>query len=187
MTTVNYPTAAKTDYPHLEETYNELRNERTALSAELGELIKPVNEKKELMDAYVTDHMVNLTPPQLAGLENKTEAWAPKIMQLNVPEANIVDRCESCHMGTREPVKLTVASMSLKGKKPDDYARAFTSHGDPELLKTHDPEKFGCTPCHQGNGRATTSIARGTYEHWLWRYSQGKRRSQAAGPASPRT
>src|SRR5580765_8300478 len=172
VTTVNYPDGSKKtyDYPHLEETYNELRNGRTALSAELGELIKPVNEKKELMDAYVTDHMVNLTPPQLAGLENKTEAWAPKIMQLNVPEANIVDRCESCHMGIREPVKLTVASMSLKGKKPDEYARAFTSHGDPELLKTHDPEKFGCTPCHQGNGRATTSIekAHGTYEHWLW-------------------
>jgi cytochrome c2 len=171
-TTVNYPDGSKKiyDYPHLEETYNDLRNERTALSAELGELIKPINEKKELLDAYVTDHMVNLTPPQLAGLENKTEAWTPKILQINVPEANIVDRCESCHMGIREPVKLTVATMSLKGKKPDEYARAFTSHPDPKLLQTHDPEKFGCTPCHQGNGRATTSIekAHGTYEHWLW-------------------
>ena len=29
---------------------------------------------------------------------------------------------------------------------------------------------FGCSPCHQGNGRATTSIekAHGNYEHWLW-------------------
>ena len=171
-TTVNYPDGSKKiyDYPHLEETYNDLRNERTALSAELGELIKPINEKKELLDAYVTDHMVNLTPPQLAGLQNKTEAWAPRILQINVPEANIVDRCESCHMGIREPVKLTAATMSLKGKKPDEYARAFTSHPDSELLRTHDPEKFGCTPCHQGNGRATTSIekAHGTYEHWLW-------------------
>jgi DNA repair exonuclease SbcCD ATPase subunit len=45
VTTVNYPDGSKKtyDYPHLEETYNELRNERTALSAELGELIKPVN------------------------------------------------------------------------------------------------------------------------------------------------
>jgi len=43
------PTAAKQKYnfPQLEETYNELRNERTSLSAELGELIKPVNEQKE--------------------------------------------------------------------------------------------------------------------------------------------
>jgi cytochrome c551/c552 len=158
------------DYEELEKTYNDLKNERTALSAELGELIKPVNEKKELMDFYITDHMVNLTPSQLAGLQNKTEAWAPKILQINVPEANIVDRCESCHMGIREPVTLTAAAMSLKGKKPDDYAHAFTSHPEPDLLKIHDPEKYGCSPCHQGNGRATTSIekAHGTYEHWLW-------------------
>jgi cytochrome c551/c552 len=172
ITTVNYPDGSKKtyDYPHLEETYNDLRNERTALSAELGELIKPVNEQKAKLDAYVTDHMVSLTPPQLMGLLDKTEALTPKIMQINVPEANIVDRCESCHIGIREPVKLTAASMSAKGKKPDEYARAFTTHRDPELLKTHDPEKFGCSPCHQGNGRATTSIekAHGTYEHWLW-------------------
>jgi cytochrome c551/c552 len=172
VTTVNYPDGSKKtyDYPHLEETYNELRNERTALSAELGELIKPVNEQKAKVDAYVSDHMVSLTPSQITGLLDKTEAMSPKILQINVPEANIVDRCESCHLGIREPVKLTVASMSLKGKKPDEYARAFTSHHEPELLKTHDPEKFGCSPCHQGNGRATTSLekAHGTYEHWLW-------------------
>jgi len=172
-TTVEMPDGKKKsfkDYEELEKTYNDLKNERTALSAELGELIKPVNEKKELVDFYIADHMVNLTPSQLAGLQNKTEAWTPKILQINVPEANIVDRCESCHMGIREPVKLTAAAMSLKGKKPDDYARAFTSHPEPDLLKIHDPEKYGCSPCHQGNGRATTSIekAHGTYEHWLW-------------------
>jgi cytochrome c551/c552 len=172
VTTVKYPDgSSKTyDYPHLEETYNELRNERTALSAELGELIKPVNEQKAKLDAFLSDHMVSLTPAQLAGLLDKTEASSPKIQQINVPEANIVDRCESCHMGVREPVKLTAASMSVKGQKPDRYARAFTTHHEPELLKIHDAEKFGCSPCHQGNGRATTSIekAHGTYEHWLW-------------------
>jgi cytochrome c551/c552 len=168
------------NYDELEETYNDLKNERTQLSAELGELIKPVNEKKTLMDSYVTDHMVSLTPLQLTNLQNGVEAWTPKIRQINVNEhsanleredsANIVDRCESCHMGIREPVKLTAASMALKGKKPDEYARAFTSHPEPDLLKVHDPDKFGCSPCHQGNGRATTSVekAHGNYEHWLW-------------------
>jgi hypothetical protein len=168
------------DYDELEKTYNDLKNERTQLSAELGDLIKPVNEKKELTDSYVADHMVNLTPSQLTNLVNGVEAWTPKIRQINVIEhnadivredsSNIVDRCESCHMGIREPVKLTAASMSAKGKKPDDFARAFTSHPEPDLLKIHDPDKFACTPCHQGNGRATTSVekAHGTYEHWLW-------------------
>ena len=172
VTAVEYPDGSKQKYnfPQLEETYNALKNERTALSAELGELIKPVNAQKEKLDAYISERMVNLTPSQLAGLQDKTEAWEPKILQINVPEANIVDRCESCHMGVREPVKITAAAMSLKGKKPDEYARAFTSHPEPDLLKTHDPDKFGCSPCHQGNGRATTSVekAHGNYEHWLW-------------------
>ena len=172
LASVTFPDGSKKsyNYPQLEETYNELRNERTNLSVELGEAIKPVNEQKEKLDAYVSDHMTNLTPSQLAGLQNKTEEWTPKILQINVPEANIVDRCESCHMGIREPVKITAAAMSVKGKKPDEYARAFTSHPEPDLLKIHDPEKYGCSPCHQGNGRATTSVekAHGTYEHWLW-------------------
>ena len=172
VSAVEYPDGStqKYNFPQLEEAYNSLRDERTRLSAELGDLIKPVNEQKEKLDAYISEHMVNLTSSQLAGLLDKTEAWDPKIVQINVPEANIVDRCESCHMGIREPVRLTASSMSLKGKKSDDYARAFTSHPEPDLLKTHDPEKFGCSPCHQGNGRATTSVekAHGNYEHWLW-------------------
>jgi cytochrome c2 len=169
---VEYPDGSKQNYNYdqLEETYNGLKNERTRLSAELGEVLKPVNEDKEKLDAYLSEHMVDLTPEQLRGIQNKTEAWDPKIVQVNVAEANIVDRCESCHMGIREPVKLTAASMSAKSQKPDEYARAFTSHPEPDLLKTHDPDKFGCSPCHQGNGRATTSVekAHGNYEHWLW-------------------
>jgi len=168
------------NFDALEETYNDLKNERTQLSAELGELLKPVNEKKELMDTYLTDHMVSLTASQLQNLQNGVEAWTPKIRQINVNEhaadleredsSHIVDRCESCHMSIREPIRITAAAMSSKGKKPDEYGRAFTSHPEPDLLKTHDPDKFGCSPCHQGNGRATTSVekAHGTYEHWLW-------------------
>jgi len=169
---VEFPdgTKHKYNFDQLEEAYNDLKNERTKLSVELGELIKPVNEQKEKVDAYITEHMVDLTPPQISGLQKKTEALEPKILQINVPEANIVDRCESCHLGIREPVKLTVAAMTPKGKKPDEYSRAFTSHPETDLLKIHDAEKYGCSPCHQGNGRATTSVekAHGTYEHWLW-------------------
>jgi len=173
LSTVEYPdgSKAKYNYAQLEETYNELRDERTKLNAELGEVLKPVTEASTQMSAYVSEHMVELTPTQIDGLEKKTAEWDPKIVQINVAEANIVDRCESCHMGIREPLRLTSASMMAKGeKKPDEYANAFVSHPEPELLKIHDPDKFGCSPCHQGNGRATTSIekAHGNYEHWLW-------------------
>ena len=37
-------------------------------------------------------------------------------------------------------------------------------------MKYHPLEKFGCSPCHGGNGRALDTVekAHGRYEHWLW-------------------
>src|SRR4051812_5146332 len=171
--TVEFPDGSKKKFTfqQLEEAYNEIRDERTKLSLELGDVLKPSTEARARMDEYVTDHMVDLTPAQIDGLKKKISDWDPTIVQINVAEANIVDRCESCHMGAREPLKITAAALTAKGeKKPDEYANAFVSHPEPELLKIHDPDKFGCSPCHQGNGRATTSVekAHGNYEHWLW-------------------
>src|SRR5581483_5894971 len=42
--------------------------------------------------------------------------------------------------------------------------------GSKELLKIHDPDKFGCTPCHSGNGVAVASVtkAHGYNKYWLW-------------------
>ncbi len=132
--TVEYPDGSKQQYTfgELEETYNSLKDQRAKLNAELGDTLKPVTQAKAALDEYANDHMVDLTPAQIAGLEKKTEDLDPSIQQINVAEANIVDRCESCHMGAREPVKLTAASMSAQGaKSPDDYAKAFVSHPEP--------------------------------------------------------
>ena len=86
-------------------------------------MLKPVTAAKAKMDEYITDHMVDLTPEQIRRAEEEDADWDPTIVQINVAEANIVDRCESCHMGTREPLKITAASMTAKGeKKPDEYA-----------------------------------------------------------------
>ena len=170
---VEFPDGSKKqfNFEELERTYNQIRDERTKLSLELGDTLKPVTDARAKLDEYVTDHMVDLTPAQIDGLKKKISDWDPTIVQINVAEANIVDRCESCHMGAREPLKITPAAMTTRGeKKPDEYANAFVSHPEPELLRIHDPDKFGCSPCHQGNGRATTSVekAHGNYEHWLW-------------------
>jgi cytochrome c551/c552 len=171
--TVEFPDGKreKFTFPQLEEKYNEIRDERTKLSLELGGVLKPVTAAKAKMDEYISDHMVDLTPQQIQGLKKRATDWDPAIVQINVADANIVDRCESCHMNTREPLKVTAAAMTAKSEKqPDEYAKALASHTEPELLQIHDPEKFGCSPCHQGNGRATTSVekAHGNYEHWLW-------------------
>ncbi len=170
--TVEFPNGSRKKYnfAQLEEEYNGLKDERAKLSAELADLLKPITEAKTKLDQYLSDHMTTLTPEQIRGLQNKIADWDPRIMQINVADANIVDRCESCHMGAREPLKITPAVMSTPHHKPDEYARAFVSHPEEDLLKIHDPEKFGCSPCHGGNGRGTTSVekAHGHYEHWLW-------------------
>jgi len=56
VATVEFPDGSKQKYtyPQLEEAYNELRDERTKLSVELGDVIKPVNEQKTKLDAYVS-------------------------------------------------------------------------------------------------------------------------------------
>src|SRR5205823_12339234 len=140
----------------VDQAYTDFRNHPTPLTTELGQMLQRVTGKKELMDSSRTDHMVRLTASQLLSPRNSVHSLTPAIRQINVNEhaanleredsAQIVDRCESCHLGIREPVKITAAAMSLKGKKPDEYARAFTSHPEPDLLKVHDPEKFGCSP-----------------------------------------
>ncbi len=116
----NFPTAARRDFTfprNWRRTYNEIRDERTKLSLELGDVLKPVTAAKAKMDEYISDHMVDLTPQQIQGLKRRATEWDPAIVQINVADANIVDRCESCHMNTREPLKITAAAMTAKGRE----------------------------------------------------------------------
>ncbi len=153
-------------------TFDELQAEFNRLQARKGELLlqkadvlKPVSALQHQVSTYVSDHMIGLTVEALQGLLAKLDNFNVEIRQINNPDAGIVDRCESCHVGIREP-----ASMTRKDMGGDAMAGAFTSHPDMELLKIHDPEKFGCTPCHNGSGMELDSVekAHGFHEHWLW-------------------
>ncbi len=72
------------------------------------------------------------------------------------PKARI-DRCQTCHLGWKDE---TMA----EARQP------FALHPVPELLKIHNPEVFGCTPCHRGQGTALTAgMAHGDGDHyWEW-------------------
>ena len=73
--TVEFPDGHKEkyDFRQLEEKYNELKDERTKLNAELGDVLKPVTAASTAMSAYVADHMVDLTPTQIEGLQREDE------------------------------------------------------------------------------------------------------------------
>jgi Cytochrome c len=152
----------KYTFTELESLYNDLRDEKARLTADLIELTKPANEARKKRDDYLQEHLVGLTDQQVGLLVDKMGKFDFKIQQINVANGAVVDRCESCHLGTREPLTLTAKAM--------DGNEVFVSHPNRDLLKTHDPERFGCSTCHGGNGRGTTSVdkAHGRYKHWLW-------------------
>lgn len=149
-------------YDQLEGEFERLKALKADALAERVSILKQANDLRKQRDEYLADRMLGLTEQQVNALLRKMDSFRVEIKQINVPEYNIVDRCESCHAGIREPLVLT--------KKDVGGEEAFVSHPEKELLKIHEPEKFACTTCHNGNGRATTSVERGhgRYEHWLW-------------------
>jgi len=149
-------------YPAIEAEYLGLQRRRAELQAERVRLAEPANAIRQRRDAYLQDQLFGLTEQQVAGLINRMENFTSDIKQIHLNDIDLVDRCESCHLGIREPVELTREAMGGEA--------AFTSHPSPDLLQIHNPERFGCTGCHNGNGRATSSVVKGhgRYKHWLW-------------------
>lgn len=162
------------DYASLEKLYNDLRDRKAEALGRKAEKLKVPTELAKKRDDYLKNHLAGLGPTQIDGLKNKMAKFDYSILghQISVNEYNIVDRCEVCHAGIREPLDLKPEDLAPggPGKTPDAFARAFVSHPNRELLQIHNPDKFGCSGCHWGNGRATTSEVKGHGQHrfWLW-------------------
>lgn len=149
-------------FDDLERRFVDWKAREAQLTAELAQLTAPVRDMRRRRNEYLGDRLAGLNPQQIEGLLRTTENTPVEIRQIHVEEAGLVDRCESCHLGVRQPLPLTAADMGGKG--------VFVSHPSRELLAIHNLDRFGCTPCHNGNGLATASIekAHGNYKHWLW-------------------
>ena len=167
-------TTQKMNYEQLEKLFNDLRDGKAKLLGQKADLLKESTELGKKRDDYLKHHMTGLGPTQIDGLIRKMDQFDYSILphQISVNEFNIVDRCEVCHVGIREPLDLRPEDLAPggPGKKPDSLARAFVSHPNREILQIHTPDRFGCASCHWGNGRATTSDVKGHGRHkfWLW-------------------
>ncbi|MBL0059617.1 MAG: c-type cytochrome [Elusimicrobia bacterium] len=81
-----------------------------------------------------------------------------RIRQLMAPPLDRYDRCVTCHLGY-DPV-LSPANQTPYADLP--YAAKAN-----EVHRTHAPEKYACTVCHEGQGLATTvQAAHGRVRHW---------------------
>ncbi len=165
----------------LNETFTSIMAQRAVLVAKRGEIDKPAKDAREELAQYTSEHLPGLSSTSLESLQHSMADFDENIIQINVSPpgaslnnlggAGLVDRCQSCHVATDQkyvPPQLTLTKADLGMAKSNDAP--FTSHPDLMLLQFHPLEKFGCSPCHGGNGRAINSVQRGhgRYEHWLW-------------------
>jgi cytochrome c551/c552 len=174
------------NYAQLEKTFNDLREEKAKFLGEKAELLKEPIELVRKRDDYVKNQVSLLPQKTIDDLIRKNDnSFDYSILghQINSNEYGIVDRCEVCHLGTREPLNIKASDMAPDGpgKKPDELARAFVSHPRKELLQAHNPEKFGCSSCHGGNGRATTSVVKGHGRHKYWLYPMYEKENTESG------
>jgi mono/diheme cytochrome c family protein len=85
----------------------------------------------------------------------------PNMEQYFLTGLDRVDRCTTCHAGLEDP-------------RMTDQPEPFTTHPG-RYLEFHDPARFGCTICHDGQGRATeTADAHGTVPFWDHPLLEGK-------------
>ena len=77
------------------------------------------------------------------------------IQQIYLGRLKSIDRCINCHMGVENPL---MADAEIPHKQHSG-----------NYLKDHPVDKFGCTICHYGQGRATTikeAHGKGRDTHW---------------------
>lgn len=83
--------------------------------------------------------------------------YTPKVRQIILTDLNLTDRCNSCHVGFDNPGM-------------NESPLPFMVHSG-DYLRNHSAEKYGCTICHGGQGRALAKVeAHAQAEGIHWEY-----------------
>ncbi|HHT9133290.1 MAG TPA: c-type cytochrome [Candidatus Avalokitesvara rifleensis] len=159
--------------PHIEQINAKIAADQVRkkeLRKELAETARRKDKLQEELQKYQT---------QLANVQRFREALKKErveIKQVVNGEIGLVDRCHSCHAGINrsefdeapEPFKSHPSVVTLPPLGP--------GLGERGILNVHPIEIFGCTPCHRGQGYATTAAykAHGDLEYWDYPMLQGE-------------
>ena len=148
--------AAEAERDRIENEMAEIRLGVKEWTDQVAELSKPKERIRQRMKSYVLFSFDGFAVPKI-----------PKIDQVVLPEFDHgnfgtpllrVDRCQSCHIG--------IARGGF-----EDEPHPFRTHPDREAIFTpHPPEKFGCTPCHEGQGPAVNSLEQAHGEVQFWEH-----------------
>ncbi|HEY4613134.1 MAG TPA: c-type cytochrome, partial [Bacteroidota bacterium] len=129
--------------------------------AELDIVINKYKDEADRLDAELVSTYANVN--SLALKVERARAMPVAVHQVMMNDFEFtpfqeikarIDRCQTCHAGWAEPLM-------------EDAPQPYSKHPLPELLAKHNPESFGCTPCHRGQGPALTAgFAHGDDDHY---------------------
>lgn len=132
---------------------NKLKDELAEKQKRMKFLAVEIDKNKKELESFMSP--LKKLQDSLTSLRKKRPSI--QVSQLNVKELKRVDRCMSCHV-------------NIEGEKNVLNEQPFKTHpGSYLFLKNHPVKRFGCTVCHEGQGRATTSAeeAHGNIDYWL--------------------
>ncbi|HEV7730547.1 MAG TPA: c-type cytochrome [Candidatus Binatia bacterium] len=141
---------------HIAEIENAIKDKQAAVKSAEDAIAHLSVAKEDLQQKLETVSLGKYPGPTMSPPFIKTE-WQPKIPKIqqvvleeydrnayNQPVAR-VDRCPTCHIG-------------INKVGFEDQPNPWKTHPRRELfLSKHDPGKFGCTACHNGDGTAVNS------------------------------
>ncbi|MBW7997345.1 MAG: c-type cytochrome [Candidatus Glassbacteria bacterium] len=134
----------------LQQQHEAIQEEVDSLGGLLGMYEAPVEKAESAMRALDSD--VEAVKNEIEKFKNQKV----EIKQVFFEDQNKADRCMSCHIGIDKESE--VSNRHPFSKHPGKYI----------FLDNHSIDEFGCTSCHQGEGRATSAAwkAHGEDKHW---------------------
>lgn len=140
----------------LESEVKELQGGVRSVEDKIAEVVAERTKLEQKRDGLV---VLNIGPMKMLAVPRIEQTVLEEFDRnaYNQPIAR-VDRCTSCHGGINKPGF-------------EDQPNPFKTHPDREhLLSKHPPDKFGCTPCHDGQGASVNSVEQAHGDVPFWEY-----------------
>ncbi len=145
--------------------YQAVKDQIDALNSKVDSLTEQLKKITAKRDDFVDKADTFMIPVTLRGVRLFRYPKIPKIQQTSIDDFDRnafdeavarVDRCQSCHVGSDK-------------KGFEDAPEPFRTHPNfDQIILKHSPDKLGCTPCHDGQGAAVSSVRLAHGEDLEW-------------------
>jgi mono/diheme cytochrome c family protein len=132
-----------------------VKDQIDALNSKVDSLTDKLKQLNSKRDDFIDKANGYVIPVKFRNLTIFSYPKIPKIQQTAIDDFDRnafdeavarVDRCQSCHMGADK-------------RGFENAPEPFRTHPNfEEIILKHPPDKFGCSPCHEGQGPAVSSV-----------------------------